>query len=801
MRKGVLYLFGFCIFWFLSLHLSAQDAVSISGTVKDSTSLQPLRDATISFKNKGGKVLNELTNDKGIFIFAAIPAGVYAVTINFTGYTTYKEDSVKISHASKFFSFILSAADKTLRGVTVTSSKPYITQTIDKITINVEASPIAAGSNAYDVLLSSPGVIEQNNSIQFRGKPVNVLINGRQSNLSGEELKNFLGSMPANGIEKIEILPNPSVKYDAQGGSVINIKLAKNKNVGTNGTITAGLGGGRYGRYNSGLSLNHRNKKINLYGSYDYMHNAQYYANTSNRIVSPMQNITEDEYEVRYRNNHSARLGLDYDIDKRNSIGFLVTGFANYRDRALNNVSVLDYQSSAADSFSTVNTTGFARFASPSVNAYYKTAFDSTGKELTLNANYFNYNKKWDDQFLTKFYDGGGAEYLTPFLLRDNSPANNIVKTFTADYVQPGKNGNWEAGLKTAFSMTDNDVLWEYQDAGSWKTDAGKSNRFIYKENIYAGYINYQRTIKKYSLQAGLRLEHTESTGESVTLNKINERNYTNLFPNIGVQYAQSQNSQFGITYRKSIQRFGFDVVNPFIVYQSQYSYYQGNPGIKPMIMHSVELSHSWKYQLFSSLSYTYVKDAINMVLRQDDLTKLLINSYDNLSSANFYNASLTWTKTFLKGKWTTTNSAGLFYYTYRSASADIQLQNSQASGYISGNNIFRFKKGFTVELSGFYTGPSAYGAFKQKSLYRLNAGVAKEIMKKKGNLKLNLNDIFNSYKIKYDAVYVNLNGSFVNKIESRFANLVFAYKFGNGKVKAARNRKTGIEDEKGRMQ
>lgn len=789
------------LFCFLYSSGFSQDIQSFSATVIDSTTQQPLSGATIVLKDTSEKIYHEITNESGIFTFSSLKMGKYKLTIKHIGYKTYKDDLLWLDKtlAEKKLTIIIARSDETLESITVIKPKLYIKQTIDKITLNVDASPIAAGSSAYELLLSAPGVMEQNSNIQFRGKSVNVLINGRQSNLSGDDLKTFLSAIPAIGIEKIELIPNPSSKYDAQGGSVINVIVAKNKNYGTNGTITTGTGLNRYGTYNGAINMNYRNSAMNIYGGYNYEYKTRYFKNTSNRVISPGMDIIENEYDVRYQNNHTGKIGLDYDLNKKTSIGFLANGYLLTRDRKVLNTSVLDYKANLNDSFSTLTNIGYARIVTPSVNLYYKTNFNN-GKELTFNANYFNYNKKWDDQFVTRSYKPDSTEYLPPSLLRDNSPADNTVKTFTADYEQPTKTGNWEAGLKAAISKTDNNVLWEYESGGNWKTDLGKTNHFIYNEKIYAAYINYRRQVKKITFQTGLRMEHTKAKGESITLDTIISRNYTSLFPNVGVQIIQSEKSQFGITYRKSIQRFGYEIVNPFIVYQSQYSYYQGNPNIKPIIMHSIEISHSWKYQLFTALGYTYMKDAINIVYRQDNESRLLINSFDNLSSAQIFTGTVTWSKMFLEGKLTTTNTAGAFYIKYQSSEKDVELDNAKLTGYFNTNNMLRLKKGYSAELSGYYYSPMVSGVYDQKSFYNVSAGFSKEILKRKGNLKLSITDIFNTQVRRYNVNYQNINSSMRQKAESRIVNMVFTYKFGNGKVKEPGKRKTGMEDEKERM-
>lgn len=779
---------------------AAQNNVSFSGSIVDSSNSRPIPGATVTLQ-KGDLHRHTITNEVGLFSLSELDSGFYKLNISGVGYRPFTRDSVLIKETSTHSNnFLLNPEGKTLAEITVTPNQPYISQSADKITLNVAASPIAAGSNAWDVLQHAPGVVNENGNLKFRGSPVNVLIEGRPSHLSGEELKNMLSAMPANGIAKVEILPDPSSKYDAQGGSVINIKLAKNKNFGTNGTLTMGSGLGHWLLYNGGVSLNHRNKKMNVYGSYDYMHNKQYYDNFSDRIFDD-GSIYEKEYDVRTRYNHSGKAGLDYDLTDKTSIGFLATGFVNYRDREVDNQSWLYRSTSPADSSSRVFTNGSARFGSPSVNLYLKTMLDTSGKELAINANYFNYNKKWNDDFITRYYDEKDTEYGQPYLLRDFSPANNEVLSATADYVHPVKSGRWEAGLKTALTTTDNDLLWEYaDDGGDWKTDHGKTNRFIYKELIHAAYTSLYKKIKQYSFQMGLRAEYTYTTGRLVTLQQTHTNDYINLFPNLKLQYAPSSMHQWSLGYRKSIQRFDFGIVNPFIVYQSQYSYSQGNPDIRPMIMHSITLDHSWKYQLFSSLRYTKVKDAISLIYLQKPGSEAIISSFDNLSTGDIISATITWMGRFLNGKWISTNTVGGYYSKYRTEGEKLQLQNAQVTGYLNSYNSFQFKRGLSGEFTAMYRSPAASGAFKMKSYFTSSAGLAKDIWKKKASLKLNVKDIFNTESNRFDVNYQGIQTYYKNKTESRTANLSFTWKFGNSRVKASKKRETGMEDESSRM-
>lgn len=786
---------------------SAQTSANtqISGTVSDSLGKTPLANASVVLVNNSDTTLvfRTTSDNKGQFSFRNLNAALYDLRVVYTGYRNFLKRGIRPGGRNEQLVVLLMPVNNQLQGVTVTTTaqKPLITMSADKMTLNVAQSSVAAGGNAYDVILRAPGVVDQNGTLSLSGKTVNVLIDGRPVNLSGEQLKIMLTNMPANGISKVEVISNPSAKYDAQGASIINIIMAKNQNYGMNGVFTQGIGTGKYLRANSGLSLNYRNKNINIYGSYDYMHNKRYIHTQSTRILNAETHILTDEYELRNRNNHAYKLGFDYDINKKSTIGILLKGFTNLQNRTVTNTAVVDRLKTNTDSSSTVSTNGNARFFNPSVNLYYKTTFDAAGKkELTLNADYFNYNKGWSDDFITRYYDATGTEYLAPFILMNNSPADNNILSFTADYSHTNSFGKWEAGIKTAFTKTDNDVLWQQLINNNWSVDAGKTNHFVYRENINAAYLTLAKTIKKFSLQTGLRLEQTNTEGSSITLNQVNKNKYTNLFPNVSVAYAVSAKHQLDISYRKSIQRFGFDYVNPFVIYQNQYAYTQGNPNIQPMIMHSIELGHSFNYKLFTKLGYTRISNVLGPVYRQDPANNAIISSYGNLNTSDVFRATVTSVKSFFKGKWGSINTVGAFYAKYNTASAGAGQENAKVTGFISSNNTIMLPKKIKAEVTAFYFSPIAVGVYQQKAIYTVSVGLSRPVLDSKGTLALNVSDIFNSQRTKNDVITQGVNMKYNNKPESRFVNMVFTYRFGNNKVKASKIRKTGNEDEKSRV-
>ncbi|MDF2384177.1 outer membrane beta-barrel protein [Nostoc ellipsosporum NOK] len=689
-------------------------------------------------------------------------------------------------------------SSKTLGGVTVSSRKNFIEQAAGKITMNLAASPVAAGGNAYEALLRAPGMMEQQGNLQFRGRPVMVLIDGRPSNLTGEDLKNMLTSTPANGVEKVEILTNPPARYDAQGDVVINIKMARSKSLGTNGTLTAGAGAGHYGRYNAGLLLNHRTKKFNVYASYDLLQNSVYNTTGLWRKIDADTHITEKDFTVFQRMSHSYRAGIDYDLDKTSSAGLMIKGMLASRRRTSTNEVVKDAVYSDLDSSSRVFTSGRTLVNNISINAYYTKQLNKKGRELTLNADYFLYDKTWKDQISTIYRDEKGALYQPEYLLRNNSPSAITVRAVSGDYTHPVKEGRLTAGVKATANTTDNNAGWQFLDNDTWKNDVLRSNHFIYRENIYAAYTTLQKKIKKFSIEAGLRAEYTFTEGHSKTLGQRDQNRYFNLFPASSIQYELSDVQQLGISYRKKINRFGFEVMNPFTTYVSQYSYIQGNPLIRPSYSDNISLSHSYKNKLFSSLDYSHISDVLAPVFKKDPSSDVVISTQENLRSADQLSLSVSYMEQLLKGKWTMSNTGGVIYAGI-SDSDESGNKTITTGAFLNINNLFTFKKGWSVELSGNYFSAITIGVMHLKPQGSVNIGLSRSVMKNNGRLTFNVTDLFNTQLHRYTISSFGVTSSSRVKPETRAARLTFTWKFGNKQVKASKARKTGIEEEKQR--
>lgn len=782
----------FCIYPIFS-----QQTFTVSGLVTDSISKEYLSTATIKLRQANDTLFwNTVTGNNGKFVFNNVASGKYVFRVSRVGYESVDKDVVINGDDHLIISLLRSNA--ILSNVTVISDKKLVTHTQEKVAYNVSEGAVTASDNLYNIILKIPGVTESNNSLFYQGKPLSILLDGKSNNMSGEDLKSFLYGMLGTSIDKLEVLLNPSSRFDAQSGAVFNLRSLKNKNYGLTENITAGTGTGTYFRYNAGFTLNYRDSNINIYGGYDFNHQKQFFLlkallgfNTSPSVIY----LIDDN--IRTHNNHAIRFGIDYDLNKKISLGLLFRGFQNYRRRAVINNSVYSPGSNIMDTLVEVITNTNATFKSPSLNLFLKTKLFSKSADFTINLDYFGFHKKWDEDLTTTYADKQGNVAAPPGYLVNRSPADNSVKSITTDYFLPFKKGNLETGLKITDSKTDNDVLWQQLFNNMWQTDDGKSNHFIYKEDVYASYINLSKNYKKLTVQAGLRVEATRSKSMSVTTNMKTANKYNDFFPSVSFQFKPAKDQQLSINYRKSVKRFGFDIINPFVVTQGPYSYHQGNPYIKPSYFSSINVLWKFKNKLVIGAGFSAVRNPISYGYRKYFNTDASLGSWLNFGNGRLYNSNISYTAKLLKGMWTSINSLNFLHSELPDFNSHIQQNNNYVLNTV--NNVL-LPRNISIELAAFYNSPLLDGTVRQSSTYGMSLGISKPVLKSRGSLKLSCTDVFNTQifhnRTQGDGIRIDAYW----KPESRFGSLLFTYRLGNLNVKANKNRKTGIEDEKSRM-
>jgi len=678
---------------------------------------------------------------------------------------------------------------------------------LDKLIVNVENSILAAGSSILEVLERSPGVVvNQETSISLKGKQgVIVMIDGKPSPLSEPDLINYLKSIPAANIDKIEIITNPSARYDAAGNAgIINIKFKKDQRQGLNGSVSLSMTQGFYNKYTGSTNLNFRKKKWNLFGNYSYSEPKGYtkfyinrkFFDAQHQVVSVFDQTSFIKQPIISQN---TKLGLDYYATKNTVIGVLFNAnwFSNNRD-GFTNALITNPDGSLQYTTQTKNVLNENRFNGFG-NINFKHTFDTTGTELTVDGDYGSYNARSFQDFVITYYDPQNNPTSANTLKTDQQGDIN-VRSFKADFVMPLKNQvKLEAGIKTSFVKTDNDIRFFNILNEEVELDTSKSNHFIYDETIHAAYVSYGKTFKKTDYLVGLRLEQTNTNGEQITTGEKFSRSYLYLFPSIFINHKISDNHQISLSYSRRIDRPDYRQLNPFKIFVDPYTYVVGDPTLQAVLSNSFELSYTFKNKYIASLAYTSSKDVITDVFIQDDVTKVSYQIPANLQ--NFDQFTLSTIVPVSVGKWLNTNiSADFFWNKYTSKFLGGDLLNQNVACYINVSNSFSIgKNGWSAELSGSYQSKLAWGLFLIDDLGQVSIGVQKTSKDKMSTIKLALSDIFLTNRINVIVNYQNQDFHTNRTWDARTIALSYTQRFGSKNIAQARRRTSGVEDEKKR--
>lgn len=799
----------------------------ISGSIKDVGNQKVIDAASISLlKSADSSLVKVAVTDKaGNFSFENVKEGSYLVLATSVGHAKIYSNKFVVNAANPTANvgvLQLVANEKAMKEVVVSSKKPLIERKLDRTIVNVDASITSAGSTALEVLEKAPGVtVDKDGNISLKGKSgVVIFLDGRPSYLSGPDLANLLRSMTADQLELLEIMTNPPAKYDAAGNSgVINIKTKKNKQFGYNGNITTGYTQGRYARFNEGFGFNYRNSKFNFFSnlSYNRNHRGQelyIVRNFRDANTKSIKSIFDQETSmVNESHYYSAKVGLDYNLSKKSTLGVVLNGFYNPSQwSSSTNTLIYDPAYNLTDQTTALakNDQKWKNFSS---NVNFRTKLDSAGQELTADLDYIQYTGTNFQPLISTYYDNNGNQKGAPDVLNASLPTNIKIYSGKVDYTLPlKKDAKFEAGFKTSYVTTDNNARYDSVKAAYTVMDSARSNHFIYDENINAAYVNYSRPLgKKWSAQFGLRVENTNANGVSkgytynTAMNKFEytettfKRNYTQLFPTAYLQYTANEKNQFVINYGRRIKRPDYEDMNPFVNFLDRYTFEQGNPNLSPQFAHNIELSHTYKGFLTSTVNYTSTNNIIQQVLEQNDATNETFIKKANIASSNQIGLAVSANKSITKW-WTTNVYTNVYNNHFKGLVNNEPISIGVTTFMVQLQQQFKFAKTWSAEVSGFYRTKGLEGVIYIRQIAQFNAGISKQILNNKGSIRLNVRDIFAGGVFKGYSKYGTVDAVFRNVNDSRAVSLTFSYRFNKGKLKAGnsrRNNSAGEEQER----
>ncbi|HMG68954.1 MAG TPA: TonB-dependent receptor, partial [Chitinophagaceae bacterium] len=643
-----------------------------------------------------------------------------------------------------------------LKGVTVSSKKPMVEVKADRTILNVEGTINSTGNDALELLRKSPGVtVDKDDNISLAGKNgVQVYIDGKPTPLSGSDLANYLKSLQSSQIESIELITNPSAKYEAAGNAgIINIRLKKNKTFGANGSVNAGWNIGTYAKYNSGFALNYRNKKFNLFGNYNYNKNLN--QNKFNLFRTSSVDSSFDQRSIMLNKNESQGFkgGVDYYANSKNTFGVMVNGnFSNTDMSNKSNTNIAYIPSKVIDRLLIANNTSDGHRNNMNFNANYRFA-DTSGHELNVDADYGFYNSKNNQYQPNDTYDATGTTLKEKEVYNTLTPSQIDIYSAKADYEQNFKKGRLGFGGKISSVKSDN-TFQRFFEAGSGSIEDNHNN-FNYNENINAAYINYNRQFKGVMIQAGLRGENTHSKGRStgfrydydssanIAIDSLLDRSYTDLFPSAAITFNKNPMKQWSFSYSRRIDRPSYQNLNPFEFNLDKYTFQRGNPNLQPQYTNSFGITNIYKYKLTTSLNYSHVNDVFTTIPKSEGTKAFITN--ENVASQDIVSLNVSMPVQY---KWYSLFfNVNSYYSKFKGDAPGFNVDVDVFSFNLYAQQTFKFSKTLTGEISGFYTAPSIWqGAFKTKQLGSMDLGLQQTILKGKGTLKASVTDVLKTF-------------------------------------------------------
>ena len=790
-------------------------ANTIKGIVSDENKKPVEFSNIILHKYNDSTYLNGTTTDStGSFEINHLKDGNYFLEIIFIGYKTDTIENLSLTNNEiRILDLVqLQIESSILKGVEITSNKPIIVRMADRIVYNVENSAKSSGESVMDLLRSVPGVtVSGNDQIRINGKSdVQVIINGKVEQLNGDQLASLLKSIQSSNIKKIEVVSNPSARYDADAkGGVLEIQLKSNLRTGINGSAYVNYRQNEYASTDMGFNINVNHKKLTISTNYNFGYNNNYQKNTYVRDftdINRTERFDENSFDKNKFINHYANLNFKYNINEKNTLGFGGEIF-QFKNPHLTNSTLNVYnnitESENINSIQKTKNTTLGKGINPSVNLNYKSQLDTSGSTLELTYDYTYFNLNTNSHLNMAFYDSLNIERAIPhFDFTQENPYIVNLHTSKLNYNKPLKNNHSvEFGVKFTWTKTSNDIQFKNLIGTEYVYDSTKSNKFQYIENINAIFSTWSKTWKKgWSTNLGLRIEQTNTNQHSFTLNRITKRHYVDFFPSLFIQKNIKEKHSININFSRKIQRPNFEDLNPFLFYLSPYSIWTGNENLRPQYANITEFTYTYKNAYSFFVGHENLNNNYTHLIFQDDSAKTSTYKATNFKIRNNLNIGVNINKELFKW-WSISYTAQYTFFRYNSIVNNSPFIVSSNKFYISLDNTFILPKNFMINVFAFYTSPHFDATDIMKSDGMVNISVSKSFFDKKLRIRLAGNDIFATKNMSYTTNFFNVKSETRNRFSSRFFSLSVTYNFQKGKKFQNTRVMKSNEEEKSRVQ
>jgi len=744
------------------------------------------------------------TDEDGSFMLSDLVKGSYRLHFSYIGFEDYIE-TFEISSNKNLSSVILKESSEMLDETVVYTKLPTIRKTPGKLVFEVENTSLSVG-NTIDLLKKTPGVIVIGENIQIKLSLPKIYINGKRVYLSASEVYSLLQNTDAAAIKSVEVITNPSSKYDADAGIVLNIITTKAISIGYKGSVDATYEQGIYPKYNFGTSHFYKNNWLNVYASYTYGKRKEYKEDENYiRYFQPDEVTTKSIWETNFNRtteskNHNGNVVLDFTLNDKNSLSLTsnisVTPKVDYKN---NGESLIYNPQRQLDS--TITTLSYVNFDKNNLTLAldYNRKLNDKGATLAFSGNYIYYDY-FQNQSVSSDYLLANGNFLKNNSFYTDSKQNNNIFTGQADVSTELWGGTFEAGVKYSNIDTESKMDFFNTENNISTFNNSLSDDFNYKENIYSEYINFEKEWEKWSITAGLRGEYTDVDAISRALGQVNSQQYFDIFPSASFHYSLNENNGIGLSYNRSIERPRYQSLNPFKYYITDRNYNEGNPKLVPAIEDKITLSYDYKSKLFFEFYYQNIEYSLDNLTLQDNLNSTLIGIDANMIRSYQYSFDITYFNSINSWWWLHFNTSSFYLATdfYALLSAEEKYKNDTFGQYIFLTNNFTLSKdrSFTADLTTVYISNFVFGNRSFENQNYFNISFRKDFWGKSASLTAGVDDIFNTLNnVASVAKYYNQDNRFYANQESRLFRLGFKYNFGNARL---RDNSKKIETDEG---
>lgn len=783
------------ILCFFSTTSFAQQGTIKGKAIEDKTqkSVEFASVALLSAKDSS-LVKGAMTDTSGVFELSNIQEGTYILTISSVEYQKVFRGPLLINLQQSLLDLgqiKLITDNKLLQEVVVKGSKALFERKMGGVVMNLDNKLFKTSANAFDVLSKAPGIqVKTDGSILMRNSITpKVLIDGKVVPMNAEELKNYLNNLRPDEIESIEIINNPSARFDSEYKGVIDIKIKRDKNLGFSGSASSTLRQHQYGAAYNNLNLTYKTLNFAYTARIGYNRIGSFYGYYANQLLSNGNRLFTDNEIPTFKNAFSFQFGADYFITKKQILGVLVKSYSdNAEDFSQTQTREVNSKETNTRTLDTRNN-GLPTGQNQSINLNYDATF--TNSLLTVAGAYSKY-KNHDEQAIS-VNEVEKQKLLTG--IKNNLNNEVEIKSLQIDYTVSVGKKKWELGTKYANTTTINSLRFDTLITNNqYGYDASRSNDFIYDEKISGAYINFSNESDKWSYQLGLRAEYTQTQANSITLSSITNRDYLKWLPSLNLNYTINDNQTLALSFTRRLRRPNFYEINPFVFYMGPFTYSVGNPYLIPATTNSLSFAYNYK-----DLSFTLLggkdEDNIDQLPFYDAKTNIIAFLRKNFGDSRYAGLEIGYPQTITKW-WKMQLNFNMYLNGNKVVYLEKTYQATVPNFSFNGSQVFTLPKGYTLDLSYDYSSAGGDATYGWKDQGGVNLTIQKLFLDKKLNAKLAVNDIFYT---QIPRAYSKLDGITLDsyqKYATRQVRLQLTYNFGNSVYKAKQKTNSSADEE-----